>query len=74
MPYTIFGPTRVVVYIGNMFFVFVATEQIRALTRHFDELIRAAVVQPPTWSTTSRPAAAPRAAKIAQAVPKAKAA
>ena len=47
VPYTIFGPTRTAVYIGNMFFVFNATEQIRALTRHFDELIRAAVVQPP---------------------------
>ena len=29
-----------------MYFVFNATEQIRVLTRHFDELIRAAVVQP----------------------------
>ena len=47
VPYTIFGPTRAAVYIGNMFFVFNATEQIRALTRHFDELIKAAVVQPP---------------------------
>ena len=29
-----------------MFLVFSATEQIRALSRHFDDLIRAAVVQP----------------------------
>ena len=47
VPYTIFGPTRVAVYVGSSFFVFNATEQIRALTRHFDDLIRAAVVQPP---------------------------
>lgn len=46
-PYTIFGPQRAAIYIGDMFFVFSATEQIRVLTRHFDNLIRAAVIQPP---------------------------
>ena len=46
VPYTIFGPKRAAVYIGSMFFVFNATQQIRVLTRHFDELIRAATVQP----------------------------
>ena len=30
-----------------MYFVFNTTEHIRLLIRHFDELIRAAVVQPP---------------------------
>ena len=45
-PMTIFGPQRVAVYFGNMFFVFNSTEQIRELTSHFDNLIRAAVFQP----------------------------
>ncbi|MGD1878049.1 MAG: helix-turn-helix domain-containing protein [Kiloniellaceae bacterium] len=46
-PGTIFGPTRAAVYIGNMYFVFNSTEHIRALTQHFDNLIRGAIVQPP---------------------------
>lgn len=46
-PYTVFGPTRAIIYIGNVYFVFNSTEHIRALSRHFDDLIRAAVVQPP---------------------------
>jgi len=45
-PYTIFGPQRAAIYIGKMFFVFNSTEHIRVLTRHFDGLIREAVVQP----------------------------
>lgn len=45
-PMTVFGPKRAAVYIGNMYLVFNATEQIRVLTRHFDDLIRAAVIQP----------------------------
>ena len=44
--YTIFGPLRAAVYVGDMYFVFNSTEHIRALTRHFDSLIREAVVQP----------------------------
>lgn len=45
-PYTIFGPQRAAVYIGNLYFVFNATQQIRILTKHFEDLIRAATVQP----------------------------
>lgn len=45
-PMNVFGPKRATLYIGDMFFVFNATEQIRVLTRHFDDMIRAAVVQP----------------------------
>ena len=45
-PITIFGPKRAAVYIGQMYFVFNTTEHIRVLTRHFDDLIRAAVIQP----------------------------
>lgn len=46
VPYTVFGPQRAAVYIGGMYFVFSATEHIRTLTAHFDDLIRAASVQP----------------------------
>ena len=46
-PYTIFGPMRGAVYMGGMYFVLNSTEHVRVLTRHFDDLIRAAVVQPP---------------------------
>ncbi len=46
-PLTVFGPRRAAVYLGQMYFVFNTTEHIRVLTRHFEQLIRAAVVQPP---------------------------
>ena len=46
-PLTVFGPQRAALYLGNMFFVFNGTEQIRVLTRHFDDLVRSATVQPP---------------------------
>jgi len=44
-PMTIFGAKRATVYIGGMYFVYNTTDHIRALTRHFDDLIRAASVQ-----------------------------
>jgi len=47
VPLTIFGPKRAALYIGDMYFVFNSTEHIRVLTEHFDNLIRAAVLQPP---------------------------
>ena len=45
-PLTIFGPLRAAIYIGDTYLVLNSTEHIRALTRRFDDLIRAAVVQP----------------------------
>jgi len=45
VPYTIFGPSRAAVYVGQMFFVFTTTPHIRVLTRHFDGLVRAATIQ-----------------------------
>lgn len=45
-PYTIYGPMRGAVYLGGMYFVFNSTEHIRVLTRHFDDLICEAVIQP----------------------------
>jgi transcriptional regulator with XRE-family HTH domain len=45
-PITIFGPKRAVIYVGQMYLVFNTLEHIRVLTKHFDDLIRNAVVQP----------------------------
>ena len=47
VPVTIFGPKRAAIYLGDMYFVFNSTDHIRVMTRHFDNLIRGAVVQPP---------------------------
>ncbi|MEE8173124.1 MAG: helix-turn-helix transcriptional regulator [Alphaproteobacteria bacterium] len=44
VPLTVFGPLRAVIYLGQMYFVFNTTEHIRVLSRHFDQLIRGAVV------------------------------
>lgn len=45
-PYTLFGPLRAVVYIGDMYLVVNSVEHIRALTTHFDSLIRVAKYGP----------------------------
>jgi transcriptional regulator with XRE-family HTH domain len=42
IPYTIFGPFRAAIYVGDMYIVLNATAPIQTLTRHFDNLIRAA--------------------------------
>jgi transcriptional regulator with XRE-family HTH domain len=47
VPLTVFGPLRAALYLGDMYLVFNSTEHIRLLTRHFDTLIRIAVMQPP---------------------------
>jgi transcriptional regulator with XRE-family HTH domain len=44
VPYTIFGSMRAAIYVGDMYLVLNATEPVRTLTRHFDTLIRSAVV------------------------------
>lgn len=44
IPYTIFGSIRASIYVGDMYLVLNATEPVRKLTRHFDNLIRAAIV------------------------------
>jgi transcriptional regulator with XRE-family HTH domain len=44
IPYTVFGPQRAAIFVGDMYLVLNTTEHIRALTRHFDNLIRDAVV------------------------------
>ncbi len=45
-PYTIFGRQRAALYVGQFYLVFNTTEHIAVFNRHFDDLIRAAVVQP----------------------------
>jgi transcriptional regulator with XRE-family HTH domain len=45
-PVTIFGPLRAALYLGQMYLVLTSAEHVRTLTRHFDDLIRGAVVQP----------------------------
>jgi transcriptional regulator with XRE-family HTH domain len=44
VPYTIFGSIRAAIYVGDMYLVLNATAPVRALTRHFDNLIRSAVI------------------------------
>ncbi len=48
VPVTIFGTRRAAIYAGHMYLVFNAREHVTALSRHFDQHIRAATVQPPT--------------------------
>jgi len=47
VPLTIFGPLRVAIYVGDMYLVSTSQEHIRVFVGHFDNLIRAAVMQPP---------------------------
>lgn len=46
-PVTVFGPIRAALYLGQMYLVLSSAEHVRELTRHFDDHIRAATVQPP---------------------------
>lgn len=45
-PYTVFGPLRAALYVGGLYVVVNSVEHIRALSRHFDELIRKAEIPP----------------------------
>lgn len=44
VPYTIFGQLRAAIFMGDMYLVLNATDAVRSLTRHFDNLIRAAEI------------------------------
>jgi transcriptional regulator with XRE-family HTH domain len=46
VPLTVFGPMRAAIYLGQTYFVFHSTDHIRALTRHFDQIVRGASIQP----------------------------
>lgn len=43
-PYTVFGQQRVAFYLGDIYLVITQRETIRRMTKHFDQLIRNAVV------------------------------
>lgn len=45
-PVTIFGPVRAAIYIGQSFLVMQNRDHIRSLISHFDQLLRAAKVDP----------------------------
>ncbi|HUF55402.1 MAG TPA: helix-turn-helix transcriptional regulator [Thermohalobaculum sp.] len=42
-PYTVFGPVRAVIYLGQSFLVVTAAEQVRAIGRHFDSIVRGCI-------------------------------
>lgn len=44
VPYTIFGQKRAAIYMGDMYLVLNTAAAVRSLTRHFDNLIRAAEI------------------------------
>jgi transcriptional regulator with XRE-family HTH domain len=44
IPYTVFGPYRAAIYVGDMYLVLNTREAVRTMTRHFDGLIRIAKV------------------------------
>ncbi|MBX3530854.1 MAG: helix-turn-helix transcriptional regulator [Rhizobiaceae bacterium] len=44
VPYTVFGSLRAAIYVGDMYLVLNAPGPVQKLTRHFDNLIRAAKV------------------------------
>lgn len=46
VPFTVFGPQRIAIYVGDMYLVSTSQEHVRVFTGHFDNLIRAAVMQP----------------------------
>lgn len=58
VPYTIFGQARAALYVGDMYLVLYATEPIRTLTRHFENLIRAAEINPHETAAFARALAA----------------
>ncbi|GMG85440.1 helix-turn-helix transcriptional regulator [Paralimibaculum aggregatum] len=45
-PFTVFAMKRAALYLGRRYLVVTGAEQVRGLARHFDELVREAVVPP----------------------------
>jgi hypothetical protein len=52
IPIIVFGPLRAVLYVGQMYLVFNSTEHVTMFSQHFDDLLRAAVVQPTEMAST----------------------
>lgn len=45
-PFTVFGRIRAALYLGEAYLVVTSSEQVRALIRHFDGLVRRSVIGP----------------------------
>jgi transcriptional regulator with XRE-family HTH domain len=45
-PYTIFGARRAAIYMGSLYYVVTASDHVRQLIQHFEDLIRHARIQP----------------------------
>lgn len=45
VPFTVFGQKRAAIYLGQRYLAFSATRHVQLFARHFDDLVRAAVVQ-----------------------------
>lgn len=45
-PLTVFGTKRAALYLGGLYLALTSDEQVRALSRHFDGVVRDATVQP----------------------------
>ncbi len=43
-PFTVFGGVRAALYLGRAYLVLTNAEQVRALSRHFDQLVREALI------------------------------
>ncbi|MGF1503151.1 MAG: transcriptional regulator [Paracoccaceae bacterium] len=65
-PFTVFALKRAAVYLGRQYLVVTSAEQVRQLARHFDEIVREAVVPPHEVHLTL--------AELAERVPRAAAA
>ena len=53
-PFTIFGPKRIALFLGNSYLVLNSVDHIRLFSRRFDDLIRLAVFQPNQLPTLVR--------------------
>lgn len=53
-PYTVFGTGRAAVYLGQLYLVFTAAPIIRALSQHFDGLVRRTIIPPTELSAYAR--------------------
>lgn len=47
-PYTVFGPIRAVIYLGQSYLVITAADQVQAIARHFDGMVRECISDPGT--------------------------
>ncbi len=54
VPVTVFGQQRAALYLGQMYLVLTSAEHVRTLTGQFEDLVRAAVVQPPDVPALAR--------------------